>query len=61
MIKGTRTTPEYITYTWSEDEFKQLLGIGDDPHGVLTVDASFTSRTITVTMSNTKPAGSAAP
>jgi hypothetical protein len=50
MIKGIRKTPEYVTYTFGEFEFKALLGI-DDPAGVLTVQADFAQRTITVTMS----------
>lgn len=53
MIKGTRRSPGYITYTFGEQEFKKLLGIGDDPHGVLTVEVSFSKRAVTVTMSGT--------
>jgi hypothetical protein len=51
MIKRTRQGPEYTTYTFSVQEFKDLLGIGDDPAGVLLVQADFSARTITVTMS----------
>ena len=55
MIKGTRTAPVYDTYTFGEQEFKNLLGIGDDPHGVLHVDVSFAGRTVTVTMGLGEP------
>jgi hypothetical protein len=51
MIKGTRKTTEYVTYTFGEQEFKDLLGI-DDPAGVLVVQTDFYQRTITVTMSS---------
>lgn len=51
MIKGTRKASEHVTYTFTEQEFKDLLGIGDDPQGVLTVGVSFAAHTVTVTMS----------
>ena len=53
MIKGIRKSPEYTTYTYEEQEFKDLLGIGNDPDGVLAVHADFTRQVITVTMDGT--------
>lgn len=53
MIKSVSKTPQYTTYTYGEQEFKDLLGIGGDPSGVLLVRTSYEDRTVTVTMSPT--------
>lgn len=53
MIKGTRQSPAYTTYTFTEEEFKRLLGIEADPDGVLTVETDFAALTLTVTMDGT--------
>lgn len=55
MIKGISKAAERTTYTFGEQEFKDLLGIGDDPAGVLLVHSSLSGRTITVTMMSNAP------
>jgi hypothetical protein len=54
MEKVIKRHSEYITYVYPITEFKQLLGIGDDPHGILTVDVNFYTRKVTVTMSSNR-------
>lgn len=45
----------YVAWTFSEAEFKEMLGI-TDPEAILQVQVSFTIRAVTVTLS---PAGEA--
>lgn len=40
---------EWTVWEFTEDEFKQLLGI-TDPEGVLQVAVSFSNRTVSVTL-----------
>lgn len=51
MIKSVSKAPQYTMYTFGEQEFKDLLGIGDDPAGVLIVTTSYGNQKVTVTMS----------
>lgn len=50
-----KSSVPYVTWTFSEAEFKEMLGI-TDPESILQVQVSFVSRAVTVTLS---PAGEA--
>lgn len=54
MEKGIDKSPEYRTYTFDEKEFKEKLGISDDPAGILLVRVDFGTNKIQVMMSNSR-------